>query len=145
MDGKIKFWILTTFIFGGTSLWQVIEKIIDLHRNRKRNRIETQGAQNDVDDKEFETMRKQLEFQDKRLDDYERRMREKEEMDDRLREDLIALKREKYELENKYLKLERRYAEKETQYQQLERKYQCDACLDRECTTRVKAEPQNRE
>lgn len=145
MDGNIKFWILTTFIFGGTSLWQVTEKTIDLLRNRKRNRIETQGAQNDVDDKEFETMRKQLEFQDKRLDDYERRMREKEEMDDRLREDLIALKREKYELENKYLKLERRYAEKESQIQQLERRYQCDACLDRECTARVRPENQNRE
>ena len=130
MDGELKFWIISTFILGGTNLLQVIEKIVDFYRSRKKDRIERASLQGDVDDKEFETMRKQLEFQDKRLEDYERRMREKEENDDRMREELIAMKREKYDLENKYLKLERKYIEKDTQYRR-------DACMNRDCTIRV--------
>lgn len=133
MEGNIKFWILTTFIFGGTSLWQIVEKIIDAYRSRKKDQIERQQLQGDVDDKEFETMRKQLEFQDQRLEDYERKMREKEENDDKMREELIAMKRNKYELEDKYLKLERKYIEKSTQYNR-------DACLNRECALRVHPE-----
>lgn len=133
MEGNIRFWILTTFIFGGTSLWQIAEKIVDAYRSRKKEQIERQSLQGDVDDKEFETMRKQLEFQDKRLEDYERKMREKEESDDKMREELIAMKRKKYELEDKYLKLERKYAEKDTLYRR-------DACLNRECAVRVPPE-----
>lgn len=138
MDGNLRFWIISTFILGGTSLWQIIEKIVDIYRYRKKDRIERQSLQGDVDDKEFETLRKQLEFQDKRLEDYERRMREKEESDDRMREGLITLKREKYELENKYLKLERKYTEKSTQYNR-------DACLNRECELRQRPKERKEE
>lgn len=133
MDGNLRYWIITTFLLGGANLWQVVEKIVDRYSNRKKERIERQSLQGDVDDKEFETMRKQLEFQDKRLEDYERRMREKEESDDRMREELIAMKRKKYELEDKYLKLERKYIEKSTLYNR-------DACLNRECAVRVPPE-----
>lgn len=81
-------WILT-FILGGTNVWTVVMYVLE----RKKRALENKSAQTDIDDKEFETLKKQLEYQDIRLNNYEQKMREKETLDDEMRSQMVELKR----------------------------------------------------
>lgn len=118
-------WILT-FILGGTNVWTVVMYVLE----RKKRALENKSAQTDIDDKEFETLKKQLEYQDIRLNNYEQKMREKETLDDEMRSQMVELKRGKYEAELLVMKLTQKLNENET-------KYSRDACMVQNCPQRI--------
>ncbi len=119
-------WILT-FILGGTNVWTVIMYVLE----RKKRTLENKSAQTDIDDKEFETLKKQLEYQDIRLNNYEQKMREMDTIYDDMRAQMVELKRGKYDAELLVMKLTQKLSEKE-------REYTRDACMVRECPSRLK-------
>lgn len=118
-------WILT-FILGGTNAWTVIMYVLE----RKKRSLENKSVQTDIDDKEFEILKKQLEYQDIRLNNYEQKMREKETLDDEMRSQMVELKRGKYEAELLVMKLTQKLKEKETEYSR-------DACMVTNCPQRI--------
>jgi len=120
-------WILT-FLLSGTNLWSIILYILE----RKKRNLEHKASQADIDDKEFETLKKQLEYQDVRLNGYEEKMREKEAIDDEMRARLVELKRGKYEAEMLVLKLTQKLNEKNLEYDR-------DACMVKDCSLRLPA------
>lgn len=118
-------WILT-FILGGTNVWTVVMYVLE----RKKRALENKSAQTDIYDKEFETLKKQLEYQDIRLNNYEQKMREKETLDDEMRSQMVELKRGKYEAELLVMKLTQKLNENKT-------KYSRDACMVQNCPQRI--------
>lgn len=118
-------WILT-FLLSGTNIWSVLMYVME----RKKRNLDNKSVQSDIDDKEFETLKKQLEYQDVRLDNYEQKMREKETIDDEIRSQMVALKRGKYDAELLVAKLTKKLHEKESEYSR-------DACMVSNCPQRI--------
>lgn len=112
-------WILT-FVLSGTNLWTIVMYFLD---KRKRD-LENKSSQADLDDKEFETLKKQLEYQDSLIEKYEAKLKERDSIDDELRSELMIIKRGKFEAEKLVLKLQIKYDE--------------DACLQLNCPNRIK-------
>ncbi len=111
-------WILT-FLLGGTNVWTIVMYALEC----KKRALEHKSAQADIDDKEFETLRKQLEYQDTLISRYETKLHDYDDISDELRRKLFEIKRQKYESEKLVLKLRI--------------KYDSDACLDFECRNRI--------
>lgn len=120
-------WILT-FLLSGTNLWSIILFILE----RKKRKLDIKASQVDIDDKEFDTLKKQLEYQDIRLNNYEEKMREKETLDDEMRAQMVELKRGKYEAEMLVMKLTQKLNERNIEYDR-------DACMLKDCSMRVSA------
>lgn len=120
-------WILT-FLLSGTNLWSIVLFILE----RKKRKLEIKSSQADIDDKEFETLKKQLEYQDIRLTSYEEKMREKETLDDEMRARMVELKRGKYEADMLVMKLTQKLNERNLEYDR-------DACMKKGCAMRESA------
>lgn len=124
--------IVLNFLLGGTTLFSVIQWAAE----KRKRKLEADGiaitnaaSQVEVDDKEFETLKKQLQFQDERIASYEQKMKERDKLDDEMRNEMIDIRRSKYELEVKVMKLSRQLATKEEEYAR-------DACFVRGCEKR---------
>lgn len=120
------YWI-ALFLMGGTNVWTIVMYFLE----RKKRKIEQTNNVKDVDLKEFETLQKQLEYQDERMENYETKLREREKIDDELRKELTEIKRGKYESDMLIMKLQRKISEKDILYAN-------DACMDQSCPNRVK-------
>lgn len=121
-------WILS-ILFGGTSIWGLIQHFLDRKKRKVDNQLDHAAKQHDLDDKEFELLKKQLDFQDGRLMSYEQKLKIQEELFDELRTDYITIKKEKFELYNKFFELQNRY-------NNLKQK----ECLVEDCPHRKKSE-----
>ena len=119
-------WILT-FLLSGTNVWSIVMFVLE----RKKRTLENKSTQTDIDDKEFETLKKQLEYQDIRINNYEQKMREMDTIYDDMRAKMVELKRGKYDAELLVMKLSQKLSEKESEYSR-------DACLVRDCPSRKK-------
>jgi hypothetical protein len=121
--------LITTFIFGGTNVWTIILYIIE----RKKRKLDLTSQQQAIDDKEFDTLKNQLDYQDERIKNYEAKMKERDALDDELRAAMLDLKRGKYDADITALRLSRKLKEKELDYER-------DACLNYNCTQRIKVQ-----
>ena len=109
---------------------------------RRKRKLETDSvaignaaSQAEVDDKEFETLKKQLDYQDERLNSYEKKMKERDKLDDEMREEMVKMKRCKYDLEMQVMKLQNQLSVKEDEYRH-------DACMAHDCDKRISYKPQ---
>ncbi|MBR0078116.1 MAG: hypothetical protein IJP72_06950 [Bacteroidales bacterium] len=130
--------IILNFVLGGTTLFGLIQWIAE----RRKRKLETDSvaignaaSQAEVDDKEFETLKKQLDYQDERLNSYEKKMKERDKLDDEMREEMVKMKRCKYDLEMQVMKLQNQLSVKEEEYRH-------DACMVHDCTKRISYKPQ---
>ena len=114
-------------LLGGTSVVAIVKWISE----KKKRDIENAGKQIEVDNLEFETLKRQLEFQDERFNSLEAKMKERDKLDDEMRNEMIVVKRSKYELEVTVLRLSNQLTVKEEEYNR-------DACLNKECKVRQK-------
>lgn len=114
-------------LLGGTSVVAIVKWISE----KKKRDIENAGKQIEVDNLEFETLKRQLEFQDERYNSLEAKMKERDKLDDEMRNEMIVVKRGKYELEVTVLRLSKQLTVKEDEYNR-------DACLNKECKVRQK-------
>lgn len=126
--------IILNFVLGGTTLFGLIQWFAE----RRRRKLETDSvaignaaSQAEVDDKEFETLKKQLDYQDERLNSYEKKMKERDRLDDEMREEMVKMKRCKYDLEMQVMKLQNQVAVKDEEYAR-------DACMVRDCGKRIR-------
>lgn len=99
----IGYWIITT-VFGGTSVWGIIMWLLE----RKKRNLDTANVQQDIDDKEFEGLKKQIEFQDARILNYDAKLNTYEQLFDELRNNYLTIKKNKFEIEQKVLDLEKK-------------------------------------
>lgn len=134
METKTIISLLIDLVFGGTSIVAIIKWL----SGRKKRKAETKGMDIDnankqvaVDDLEFETLKKLLEYQDERVKSYEDKMKERDRLDDEMRNEMINIKRCKYELEATVLRLKHQLSVKEEEYNR-------DACLVKNCQMRQK-------
>lgn len=130
--------IILNFVLGGTTLFGLIQWFSE----RRKRKLETDSvaignaaSQAEVDDKEFETLKKQLDYQDERLNTYEKKMKERDKLDDEMREEMVKMKQCKYDLEMQVMKLQNKLSVKEE-------KYRRDACMAHDCTKRISYKPQ---
>lgn len=130
--------IILNFVLGGTTLFGLIQWIAE----RRKRKLETDSvaignaaSQAEVDDKEFETLKKQLDYQDERLNSYEKKMKERDKLDDEMREEMVKMKQCKYDLEMQVMKLQNKLSVKEEEYRH-------DACMVHDCTKRISYKPQ---
>lgn len=130
--------IILNFVLGGTTLFGLIQWFSE----RRKRKLETDSvaignaaSQAEVDDKEFETLKKQLDYQDERLNSYEKKMKERDKLDDEMREEMVKMKRCKYDLEMQVMKLQNQLSVKEEEYRH-------DACMVHDCAKRISYKPQ---
>lgn len=130
--------IILNFVFGGVTFFEFIKWIVQ----RRKRKLETDSvaignaaSQAEVDDKEFETLKKQLDYQDERLNSYEKKMKERDKLDDEMREEMVKMKQCKYDLEMQVMKLQNKLSVKEEEYRH-------DACMVHDCTKRISYKPQ---
>lgn len=130
--------IILNFVLGGTTLFSLIQWFSE----RRKRKLETDSvaignaaSQAEVDDKEFETLKKQLDYQDERLNSYEKKMKERDKLDDEMREEMVKMKQCKYDLEMQVMKLQNKLSVKEEEYRH-------DACMVHDCTKRISYKPQ---
>ncbi|MBP5400310.1 MAG: hypothetical protein J6Y35_01630 [Bacteroidales bacterium] len=130
--------IILNFVLGGTTLFGLIQWFSE----RRKRKLETDSvaignaaSQAEVDDKEFETLKKQLDYQDERLNSYEKKMKERDKLDDEMREEMVKMKRCKYDLEMQAMRLQNQLAVKEEEYRR-------DACMVHDCAKRISYKPQ---
>lgn len=130
--------IILNFVFGGVTFFEFIKWIVQ----RRKRKLETDSvaignaaSQAEVDDKEFETLKKQLDYQDERLNSYEKKMKERDKLDDEMREEMVKMKQCKYDLEMQVMKLQNKLSVKEEEYRH-------DACMVHDCTKRINYKPQ---
>lgn len=130
--------IILNFVLGGTTLFGLIQWFSE----RRKRKLETDSvaignaaSQAEVDDKEFETLKKQLDYQDERLNSYEKKMKERDKLDDEMREEMVKMKQCKYDLEMQVMKLQNKLSVKEEEYRH-------DACMVHDCAKRICYKPQ---
>lgn len=124
--------LILNILLGGTSVFAVIQWILEKKKRAaelKGMEISNDSAQSDVDDKEFETLRKQLEFQDERIAAYESKMKQCDAICDEMRQELISIKKIKYDLESQVISLKSKLSSRESDYQR-------DSCMRCGCPDR---------